>query len=568
MYPNLYLGGINSKSKTRKLKSKSVESELEEGEIRESPKHQKTNKISSAALNQMEEGEIYESPKQMDKMVEDKMKIVSTNLFGVPKPMGTATINKLEEGEIYESPKSKTKSKSISKSKSKTKSPLKQSLNVVPKARKTMKKHSSFEKKIEDVDERLAKYLRKMCPDAGDCLGFGRELDRLYKLFDGYSFDHVVFPIRLLANGANGFVNHLAYVKNGYVSYAILKNAKKPESDNLMYEAFVGLNYINKQTRYFPCFLETYAALKHIDYSVYMDMRDQYGVDGITDLSQQFKNVTKKLVIPPDYYGNMETRFACEMPVLNALLIEFIPRPISLFKYMSAWAKSDWMTHFELPVILFQIYAVLNSIKHEFTHYDLHYENVMLYEIPNGKHIIMKYHDESGDVISFPSRFIAKILDYGRSYCPQVDTYYKSICQHCNKPTGRPCGYNEGHKWFMTGNEQSYYIGVLDTNISHDLRLGAMVRELLIQRKAFKLPISGLLKQIKYGSKYGTREDSCPTEDRICDVEDMYESLNAYVNNSVFESYYETEFDPQHLEGTMNIYLDRSKELSFVGHTK
>jgi hypothetical protein len=439
-------------------------------------------------------------------------------------------------------------------------------LHNSPKIRKTLKIHQSFEKKIYDIDDRLATYLRKMCPDAGDCLGFGRELDKLYKLFDGYSFKHILFPIHILASGANGFVNHLVYVKNGYVSYAILKNTKKPQSDNLMYEAFVGLNYINKQTRYFPCFLETYAALKHLDYSVYMNIGQESTVDSVSDLSKQFKNVSKELMIQKNG-RQLDVRFACEMPVLNALLIEFIPRPISLLKYISKWVNSSWIIHYELPVILFQIYAVLTAIQHEFTHYDLHYENVVLYEIPDGKHIMMNYHDESGDVVSFPSRFIAKILDYGRSYCPFVDDYYKSVCYHCNKPAGHPCGHDEGHRWFLNGNEQSYYIGVLDTNISHDLRLGAIIREFLKQHGALKRPISSLLKQIKYSSRYGTREYSCPTEDKICELEDMYEALKSYVTDQVFETNY-NHFNAQMLEGTMNIYLDRSKELSFVGNNK
>ena len=41
--------------------------------------------------------------------------------------------------------------------------------------------------------------------------------------------------------------------------------------------------------------------------------------------------------------------------------------------------------------ILFQIYSVLSVLQYEFTHYDLHPKNVLLYKVSNDGYITMNY---------------------------------------------------------------------------------------------------------------------------------------------------------------------------------
>jgi hypothetical protein len=74
----------------------------------------------------------------------------------------------------------------------------------------------------------------------------------------------------------------------------------------------------------------------------------------------------------------------------------------------------------EIPLILFQLYYVLDHNKHIFTHYDLHLTNIGVVCLPSKTHIDYEYHfiDSSGidKVIRFKSKYIVKLLDYGRSY--------------------------------------------------------------------------------------------------------------------------------------------------------
>jgi hypothetical protein len=57
----------------------------------------------------------------------------------------------------------------------------------------------------------------------------------------------------------------------------------------------------------------------------------------------------------------------------------------------------------------------LSSLSKVFTHYDLHANNVLVYEPVNGSYIEYHYHIGSEEII-FKSRYIAKIIDYGRCY--------------------------------------------------------------------------------------------------------------------------------------------------------
>jgi hypothetical protein len=452
---------------------------------------------------------------------------------------------------------------SKSKSKTTTKSP-----NSLRKTRKVSPRRiKSLEKKVGDKKERTSNYLKIMCKDPGECLGFGRELDKLYDLFDGYNMQHALFPIRLLSKGANGFVVHIAYYNQGYVSYAILKNALKPGADNLMYEAFVGLNYINQQTRYFPCFLETYSVLRHKTKNVYKNMMRADTIENIDNLDNAFEDITKQVVQTKK--SSFDLKHACSGELMNAILIEYIPQPILFNDYLNESLNFSWKIHYELPAILLQIYAVLDALKFEFTHYDLHTKNVALYEIPNDKYIYMVYHLEDRSTVRIPTQYIAKIMDYGRSYCPSSDIYYNEICDipECSHDPSEPCGRKQGHRFFVEKpSAEEHYISTLDTNISHDLRLASIVRKFLQSENVYRAPLENLLNDVKYEGSYGTPEISC--DSKICDVEDMFYRLIEYIKTPGF-SVYTNRFDDDYtLEGTMDIYLDRSKELRFTGNTR
>jgi hypothetical protein len=99
----------------------------------------------------------------------------------------------------------------------------------------------------------------------------------------------------------------------------------------------------------------------------------------------------------------------------------------------------------ELPHILFQVYAVLTALASDrtFSHNDLHESNILIYTIPNGDRVTMTYKNAvGGETVSFQTRYIAKIIDYGRVYCPESPGIHKALC--AAKACAPNCGIKAG----------------------------------------------------------------------------------------------------------------------------
>jgi hypothetical protein len=78
--------------------------------------------------------------------------------------------------------------------------------------------------------------------------------------------------------------------------------------------------------------------------------------------------------------------------------------------------KIDGFIDNDLINVLYQIYMPLSTIANEFTHYDLHKGNVVIYEPKKGYYIDYTYILNDETKVEFKSRYIAKIIDYGRSF--------------------------------------------------------------------------------------------------------------------------------------------------------
>ena len=63
------------------------------------------------------------------------------------------------------------------------------------------------------------------------------------------------------------------------------------------------------------------------------------------------------------------------------ILVEAVPNAKNFGDVLYEKNKSFYEYH--LIPILFQIYGALYKIRNEFTHYDLHYNNILLTELPN-----------------------------------------------------------------------------------------------------------------------------------------------------------------------------------------
>ena len=379
-------------------------------------------------------------------------------------------------------------------------------------------------------------YLKSICSEAGLCIAFGIETVKIKDFFRNFSFDLVDKVKRIGAPSANGFVNEVRYTKRGYNAYAVLKSTTSYDTDNLMYEYRVG-QFLNKMSFLFPCFLETYGLFKYK-----------------TEQNWSHMETTKE--VSPDVFRTMldpqpfDLKVGCPQSRYMAVLIQHI-RGCQLANEI---LTKDRFQHI-LPM-LFQIYYPLFHMRKNFTHYDLHTSNVVLYEPVPGKYIQFHYKTETG-VISFKSPYIAKMIDYGHSYFKEGEDSKDIYDKVCQLEECRPrCGDNFGFSAFPLSNERNFYhIVTQKKNESHDLRFLNMV---LNEVKTIATPawFKGYMDsfKIEYKHHYGTAEKSCPR--KHCDVASVYAQLEKLIplSNVQLDGYHKKKY------GDLYIYGDKPLE--------
>jgi hypothetical protein len=328
---------------------------------------------------------------------------------------------------------------------------------------------------------------------------------------------------------ANGFVYELSTPGSGAnrTKY-VLKSSKKPSADNLVYEYFTG-QYINCviDRLQFPCFIRTYGLLKYkTDAGWLLAANSPDKVSGET--LKSLMDVQTK---------SFDFQSCCTEPTHIATVIEFLEGE-SLGKTWAMLnvtkkakgsttvetdksnspeviAKMLYFTEHDLLSILLQIYIPLMILKDEFTHYDLHTNNIVLQPAVNVNGSRYKTFSYAHDAINgsrtttFRSKYTAKIIDYGRSFFqdpsnPKLGSryVYKKVCevQTCNTQQTGICGTRIGFNWLANPNgkftaNNDYFINSSRSNISHDLRL---MRMLLTKLQYLKNVIVEKNEQLKF----------------------------------------------------------------------
>lgn len=340
--------------------------------------------------------------------------------------------------------------------------------NATRKIKKFMKKHQN---------KRRAHFLKAICSDADVCMAFGTEASKIRKHFDNFNnFKLISKPIKTIgAVSANGFVKDLTYENDGYVANAILKSSAKSHGDNLLYEGLVG-EFLNDVGKVVPCFVETYGIYKYTTSSIYNEMKSHKSNNPflLEPGLEKFKTIEQH-----------DLNEACKRSLYMAVLIQHLNDVSSIGdKLHNKSTFVDFVSN-DLLYILFQIYFPLSMLGTLFTHYDLHTNNVLLYEPVKGKYIEYHYHNVRNDAgklttVSFKSKYIAKIIDYGRCYFDDVDgngftkdskSIYNAVCatKDCNK-----CGNEQGFGWLEHNPKLLPYNSFICSqipNVSHDLRL-------------------------------------------------------------------------------------------------
>jgi hypothetical protein len=425
------------------------------------------------------------------------------------------------------------------------------------------KKIIDFMKRTEE--KRKSNYLNIICADSGECLAVGIEIDRIRQFFNRFiNFKYAINPIRSIGTpSANGFIKEIAYTRDGYNSYALLKSSQKPNSDNLMYEYEVGKNFINKQNKYFSCFLETYGLFIYENPESWNSFKD-------ANVNKDLLN--SLMIIPVDY------KTGCKKSQYIAILIQHLNNAISFDKFIrnalaeTNLVKKKYELNFDVFYILYQIYFVLDVLKDEFTHYDLHTDNVLLYEPVKNGYITYHYHLKSGATVEFHSKYIAKIIDYGRCYYYEndVNNSKKTYDRTCSITDCEPnCGEDSG--FAILGPEaypgSFYYISSQVRNKSHDLRLAYIIKDYIMDSGSIMSLNANILQSIVYETDYGTPELENGAPNAIHNVTDMRMALESFISIGKNKTYNDKYGSTLTKIGDMHIYEDR-RPMEYVKLTR
>jgi len=366
----------------------------------------------------------------------------------------------------------------------------------------------------------------------------------------------------------NGFLYQVTTDNN---MNAILKSTQTLEQeegfimkpDNLFYEYLVG-QYINTLINRFPCFLQTYGLYKYENQENYEKMKDKTSINNtilpsLQEVIVNYRNLSDTLNI------------ACKNDNHMAILLQYLPNITSMRDMLEK--KKEFIKR-DLITSLYQIYFVLNLLQDTFTHYDLHDQNVQLYEVPSGKYIQYRYHLPSGKVVSFKSKYLVKIIDYSRCYFVDKSNSSINVNDNLNNaddcidtdPSGNrmPGGYNYGFQWLIAPEKLSdtNYIHSTKRNLSHDLRLLQVIKELLeindTEEKQKQSILHKLLSNVYYETEFGTPEIYKKIEGkRIVNVSNAENALNQIITSKNNDKY-DNAPESSELLCTLEIYSDGS----------
>jgi len=375
-------------------------------------------------------------------------------------------------------------------------------LNQSKRRRRLLKKFIKTTK--NRPSRKIANKLKGICPDPNFCLAFGIHVDvinNFFEFFKSLKYVRKSEPISIDYAGnnfsGNGKVLLLKYEREAYNSYAVIKTPLKYDSDSIIYEYLVGRYFINYYYKKFPCFVQTYGFCI-IDDKRYLRQNKVLNLMPLEEVSQIEDRENKSKLFSISGIDSILTE-TCKNPTQFSLIIENIYKPFKINDKLKNPLTDETINFIreELLLILFQIYYALEELKDIFTHYDLSYRNVLIYEPVPGKYIEYHYHCR-GKVIRFKSKYIVKIIDYGRCYFNNSlfnsSDIYRLVCNiaECNRKISSEddnrCGKKLGFNMF---DEPDVFKGIMinssSVNKSHDLLLLADIRERIFKLRGMRM---------------------------------------------------------------------------------
>jgi hypothetical protein len=418
--------------------------------------------------------------------------------------------------------------------------------------------------KIGKMIEKSGKFLQMICSDSNVCIAFGKRKKEIRDYFNGFTgFENVSGDVkRLGAVSANGFVRLITYEKYRYKAHAILKSSQKTSADNLVYEYLVGDRFINRIMDRFPCFVETYGKYFYKNNESWFSAQDQ--------VTPKYSLKNLKLEETIDWSRS------CQLSKWAAILIEQIADAVSLSDMLRNKERIIYIVNNPILLhILFIIYHALAKLSKQFTHYDLHLGNIMLYKPSETKYIKYIYHDATGgSPLEFNCQYVPKIIDYGRSFFDNGNLNSRKIYDRlCKEKDCEPrCGEQFGFEWLDP--IPSYHISSSKKNESHDLRALNDLNDILqyyITTKSNEYnnlskcgkELMTVANKVQYGidlppqfREYGTKENLKNVQTKIYNVTSAYKQLKNIIEKTKGADGTDLFSKPEDCLGTLHVYDD------------
>jgi len=239
---------------------------------------------------------------------------------------------------------------------------------------------------------------------------FNTNKDILLNKYDFYDYNLILSPISRLGDPSeNGFINKLLFKNksDNKLFTIIMKTSIKKQADNNYYEFVVG-NCINKLKNYFPNFVYTFRFM-----SLSSELKNGLNNGNFTNI-EKFKDTESKEIDDDKLLSYNNIGNGCKNNDKSSIFIEYVPNSLSINELLNDPTFINYK-NIEIFNILFQIYALLSSLKEVYTHYDLHESNVMYVKIPDDKIVTINY-TINNIVYNIHTHYIPVIIDYGRSH--------------------------------------------------------------------------------------------------------------------------------------------------------
>lgn len=398
---------------------------------------------------------------------------------------------------------------------------IKQDMKNNPNVPGTVRKHSKLE----------MMYLKSICGDVGICLSLNNKYDTIMNMFDGFSnFKYLISSPKEIGRGGNGFIRILKYTKEvdniSFNSYVTMKAPISKKSDNLIYEYLVGTLCLNHFCKNFPVFSQTY----------YMFLLGRQVKNLLLTMGSSFTNTNINVIMN----GLVHVRYPQDIARIcdNREKFCITSQFYNNFVTCRTYSANNTANHSDFPFILFQVYYTLFYIKSFFTHYDLHDDNVGLVSLPDGYYIDYEYEtvlNNNPITIRFKSKYIVKIIDYGRAFfvSPTNPTITSESIINDNNLIPE-CENSFGSI------STAYYINNKLKNESSDLRFIYMTKNAASFKniyKKYKTLKKNLVNNLVYDKFYGTPEIAFKSQDKkMRNVTDVHYYLTHYLHNNLDNS--------------------------------